>query len=145
MSQKQAEQLAAEVAAKVIQSGVDREILDALLLAVKNNVQEGCTQAILTYAGRVINEQNLMWARELSATFIPKTGHLPANPAEMEAEILRTRAAEIKDAEARAFKEGYEAAFPVALLKGAKLGWASREAGKSLEEVEQKCKTIKAT
>lgn len=144
-NQKQAEELAAAVALKVVNAGVRKEILDALLKGVELNLMEACTEAILTYAGKVINEQNQMWARELSAAFIPKSGRVPANPGELEEEIMRWHGASIKDAEAGAYKAGYEAAFAIALLKGAKLGWATREAGGRLEEVEAKCKTIKAT
>jgi hypothetical protein len=135
MSKKLAEELATKVVGGVIKSGVRQDMLDGLLRSVEVNVREEAVQAILIAYGQATMERDKAWVTQLHGEWSPKSGLKTAtNPAEVEQEIRAWMAARIQEARHGAYQTGYEDAFPVALEQGIRLGWATHEAGKGLEE-----------
>jgi hypothetical protein len=144
MADKLTEQLAAKVVASVIKSGVREDLLDALLKTVEGNVRDAATEALLVCAGHTNMQRDREWVSQLQGEWAPKSGLRTATtPAEVEAEIRAWAAARIQETRQAAFQAGYESAFPAALEQGVKLGWASHEAGKGLEEALKAAAKIK--
>jgi len=144
MGNKLAEQLADKVVGAVTKSGVREDILESLLDAVRNNVREAVVEAILVAVGHATVERDKAWVRELAGEWAPKSGLRTATtPAEVEREIRNWVAGRVAETRQTAFRAGYDEAFPAALEQGARLGWAAHEAGKTLEDVLKKLKSVR--
>jgi hypothetical protein len=138
-------QLADKVVGNVRKAGVREDILETLLQAVENNVREATTEALLVIYGAATVERDKSWVQQLQGEWSPKSGLRTATtPAEVEQEIRNWMAVRIQETRAGAFQAGYEAAFPDAIVQGIKLGWATHEAGKGLEEALKAGKKLKA-
>lgn len=135
MSEKLAEQLALQVGEKVIKAGIREVILDTLLGEVRSNVHEAMLEALLIYAGKMVQERDTGWIKELS-TFLPKNLHpQPKTPAELEQCILAWQASREQVIRREVYRSGHEQGFRKAISEGVKMGWGGCEAGKGLQEV----------
>lgn len=131
---RQVEQLAAQVAEKVIKSGVQKSILDALLTNIQNNVQEAMLNALLIHASNTIQQRDREWAQALAALFTPSKEGLSLSPYEIERQIRAQQVADRQTVRKASYDAGFDEGFAEGVQKGTKMGWGGAQAGKSLNE-----------
>lgn len=120
------------------------KMFDMLLDGIQREVGLAARESLLMYRGFISDNRDVEWARTMAAIWLKEPGtQIPRNPLELQAVILGWQGARERDLAKKSTREGYEAGWREALLKGAAFGWGASAAGKSREETLKAAESMK--
>lgn len=135
--QKQIEQLAENVADRVIQREPYEATMRAFILSIRADVKEVALEVFLRFRGVLLGKRDKEWAGIIASAYVAEGTEVPSNPYELREMILRWKERSEKAIAKAKQSEGYNAGFSVGLNKGVRHGWGAAQAGEGLEKTIQ--------